>query len=176
MPSSNKSIKKPVERSFTINNVYHIDGCPTKFTHHDYSGRYESDRAIRAASKALTKLCGVKRIRGQCTLYIEMRETTAGSSKKLYAYHCKRIHLTKPLALNNFSVYYKNNIKPVKRVPTEECKKSHKTSGRMIGYQSKLRTSHNSDARNYKSKHTKKTSKHNSLTNKISNSIKKIFK
>jgi len=177
MSSVNKTLSQSNERSFTINNVYHVDGCQTKFTHHDYTGRYKSDRAIRAASKAITNLCGIKKIRGQCTLYIEMRETTAGSSKKLYAYHCKRIHLKKPLTLNNFSVYYENTIKPVKSIPIKKCKKSHKSSGRMIGYQSKLRTSHNSDARNYKSKkHTKKHTAPKSLTNKISNSIKTIFK
>ena len=175
--SSRKSLTESGKRSFTINNVYHVDGCPTKFTHKDYSGRYEKHSAQRAASEALTNLCSVKKIHGQCTLYIEMRETTNGSNKKLYAYHGKRIHLSEPLQLAGRTIYYKNNMIPVRHIPVKKCKKSHKSSGKMFGYQSKLRSSHNSDTRNYKTKkHTKKNKETKTLTNKISNSIKNIFK
>jgi hypothetical protein len=70
------SLKKTGKRSFTINNVYHVDGCPTKFSHKDYTGRYIGKSPQREASKALTRLCHVKRIHGQCTLYIEIKEIT----------------------------------------------------------------------------------------------------
>ena len=90
------SLKNTEKRSFTINNAYHVDGCKTKFSHKDYTGRFIKISAQRAASSALTQLCHVKRIRGQCTLYIEMRETTQGSKHKLYGYHCKRIKYVDP--------------------------------------------------------------------------------
>lgn len=173
--SSHKSLAESGKRSFTINNVYHIDGCPTKFTHKDYTGRYEKHSAQRAASEAITNLCAVKKIRGQCTLYIEMRETTAGSKKKLYAYHGKRVHLKEPLELSGRTLYYENVITPVKHIPVEKCEKSHKSSGKMVGYQSGSRSSHNSVNRSYKSKHhTKKKEK--TFSNKISNTVKGISK
>ena len=158
--------KSSSERTFTINNVYHIDGCPTKFTHNDYSGRYKSSSAQRSASKALTKLCSVKKIHGSCTLYIEMRETTQGSLHKLSAYHCKRIHLNKPIEVNGRMFHYKTKITPVDNIPTEQCKGSHKSSGRMTGYHSKSLKSH---------KHKSSTShKTKSIINKVSNTMKSI--
>lgn len=168
--SSVKSVSRKInsnERSFTINNVYHVDGCPTKFTHNDYTGRYEGKDARSAASKALTKLCAVKKIRGRCTLYIEMRETTQGSPHNLFAYHCKRIHLKIPHEVNGHIHYYTNKVKAVD-IPTEKCAKSHKSSGRMIGYHSKLRS--------HPHKQPKSKSKTMSLTKKISNSISSIGK
>jgi hypothetical protein len=172
MPSSkSRSLKASGKRSFTINNAYHVDGCPTKFSHKDYTGRYIAISAQRAASKALSELCRVKRIRGQCTLYIEMRETTQGSSGKLYAYHCKRIHLAKPLELNGRMVHYFNKVKPV-AIPTEKCKKSHKSSGRMISRSSKLRSHH---SKKHTHSHKSKTNKSKSMTKKISNTMKRTF-
>lgn len=168
MPS--RSLKASGKRSFTINNAYHVDGCPTKFSHGDYTGRYIAISAQRAALKALSELCRVKRIRGQCTLYIEMRETTQGSSGKLYAYHCKRIHLKKPLELNGRVIHYYNKAKPVD-IPTEKCPKSHKSSGRMMSRSSKLR-SHHSGKHSQKSH---KTHKSKSMTKKISNTMKRTM-
>lgn len=163
MPSS-RSLKASGKRSFTINNAYHVDGCPTKFSHKDYTGRFIARDAQRAASKALSELCRVKRIRGQCTLYIEMRETTQGSKNGLYAYHCKRIHLKNPIKLENRTIYYINKCVPTK-IPTEKCPKSHKSSGRMISFRSKFRTKVGS----HKSKKTK------SMTKKLSNSMRKTM-
>jgi len=80
---------------------------------------------------ALTELCHVKNIKGQCSLYIEMRETTQGSKHKLYEYHCKRVKKDKPLVIPGRSTYnYDMICKPV-RIPSEKCKQSRKTSGRM---------------------------------------------
>jgi hypothetical protein len=174
MPSSkSRSLKESGKRSFTINNAYHVDGCPTKFSHKDYTGRYIKNSPQRAALNALSELCRVKRIRGQCTLYIEMRETTQGSSGKLYAYHCKRIHLKKPIELNGRVIHYFNKAKPV-IIPTEKCKKSHKSSGRMISRSSKLRSQHsNKHTHSHKSGSHKSKSK--SMTKKISNTMKHTF-
>jgi len=164
--SKSRSLKESGKRSFTINNAYHVDGCPTKFSHKDYTGRFIKISAQRAASAALSQLCRVKRIKGQCTLYIEMRETTQGSSGKLYAYHCKRIHLKTPIELpNGIKKYYFNKIKPVANVPSEKCPKSHKSSGRMVGVHSKMLRS--------KKHHSTHKSKPKSLTKKMTNTMRK---
>lgn len=139
MPSKSRSMKNTGKRSFTINNAYHVDGCPTKFTHNDFAGRYIKHYPDQAAKNALSHLCKVKRIRGQCTLYIEIRETTQGSAGKVFAYHAKRIHLKKPIVLQDRTIYYKSIVKSVDHVPTEHCKKSHKSRGRMISLSSKHR-------------------------------------
>jgi hypothetical protein len=128
--SRSRSLKDSDKRTFTINNAYHVDGCKTKFSNKDYTGRFVGHSAERAAMKALTELCFVKRIKGQCTLYIEMRETTQSSKHKLYAYHCKRVKKDKPLVIPGRGTYnYDIVCKPV-RIPTEKCKKSRKTSGK----------------------------------------------
>lgn len=172
------SSKHSKDRTFTINNVYHVDGCPTKFSHADNTGRYTNKIPSRAASKALTNLCNVKKIRGQCTLYIEMRETTQGSSHKLFAYHCKRVQKT-PVKLNGYELIHKNIIKSVS-IPTEACPKSHKSSGRMVGYHSKMRSSYKSKHKKPSNKHTKKSKSivkrlTNSMTS-LKKSVKSIFK
>lgn len=150
------TLKSTGKRSFTINNAYHVDGCKTKFSHKDYTGRFVGKSAQRAASKALTELCHAKRIRGQCTLYIEMRETTQGSKHKVYAYQAKRVKYSEPVVYGDVKREYHNVIKHV-RIPTEKCAKSHKSSGRMFSF----RKSHSSKSKMSKKHHskTKKSSK-----------------
>ena len=72
-------------RSFTVTDVVHKDGCPTKFSRKDYTGSFVSNQPAGAAKKALTSLCSVKRIKGQCTLFITVRETTQGKSGKTWS-------------------------------------------------------------------------------------------
>jgi hypothetical protein len=151
------TLKSTGKRSFTINNAYHVDGCKTKFSHKDYTGRFVGKSAQRAASKALTELCHAKRIRGQCTLYIEMRETTQGSKHKVYAYQAKRVKYSEPVVYGDVKREYHNVIKHV-RIPTEKCVKSHKSSGRMFSF----RKSHASKSKSKMSK------KHHSKTKKSS--------
>jgi hypothetical protein len=143
-----RSLKSTGERSFTISNAYHVDGCKTKFSHKDYTGRFINNDPADAASKALTMLCRAKGIRGQCTLYIEMRETTQGSKHKHYAYHCKRVKYDKPQEVAGSIRMYHNVVKST-RIPTEKCMKSHKSPGPMRG-------SH----RSTKSKSMSRTKKH----------------
>jgi len=123
-------MSQSANRTFTINNAYHVDGCPTKFANKDYTGRFDGRDAKQAAEKALSKLCKLKGIRGQCTLYIEMRETTQGSKHKLHGYHVKRIKLKEPIIVGGIPRHYTRHAKSV-RIPTEKCAKSHKSSGRM---------------------------------------------
>lgn len=189
MPSKSRSLKSTGKRSFTIHTAHHIDGCPTKFSHGDYSGIYHKHSPQRAAENALNNLCRLKQIRGRCTLYIEMRETTQGSDHKIYAYRAKRVRLAKPIELGTKGepgyrvLYYKAFAKPIQRVPTEDCPKSHKSSGRMVGSHSKklyyklTHSKHSSVSRSHSkksSKSSKKSSK--SIANKLSNSVRRTMK
>ena len=167
MPSTHsRSLKQSGKRSFTINNAYHIDDCPTKFSHKDYTGRFIAVSAQRAAEKALSELCHLKSIKGQCTLYIEMRETTQGSSGKLFAYRAKRYRLQKPVEVNGILHYYNRHATPVAKIPTEKCVKSHKSSGRMRSKPKHL----SKQSPKHSAKHS---SKSKSLTKKMTNTIKK---
>ena len=76
-----KGGKDQSQRTFTVVGAYNSKGCPTKFgSNTRYIGRTPSG----AAKKAFTELCRVKSIRGVCTIYIKIRETTRGSHKKIY--------------------------------------------------------------------------------------------
>ena len=129
--SKSRSLSESGKRSFTIHHAYHIDGCKTKFSHKDYTGRFTSHTAERASKKALRQLCTVKRIKGQCSLYIELRETTQGSNNKIFAYKCNRVKKDKPLVIPGRGTYNYDMVCKAVRIPKEKCKKSHKTSGRM---------------------------------------------
>ena len=167
MPSTLKSSGK---RSFTINNAYHVDGCKTKFSHKDYTGRYEKISAQRAASAALTQLCHAKRIRGQCTIYIEMRETTQGSKHKLYGYKCKRVKYDTPVEKAGFKLNYWNKCTPV-RIPTEKCPKSHKSSGRMKSFRHSKKSSSSKSSGKKTRKQSRTSRSKKTMMNKIMNKL-----
>ena len=120
--------KKSGKRTFTVHEAKHVDGCPTKFSNKDYSGVYVSRTPAGAGKKALTQLCRVKRIKGQCGLFISMRETTQGSAKKIFHYKVTRVKLAKPVELAGRKIEYMNKIKKAKSMPA--CKQSRKSSGR----------------------------------------------
>ena len=130
--------RRKEERTFTIHEAKHVDGCPTKFSRADYTGRYSGSSPSGAAAKALTQLCSVKRIKSQCTLYISIRETTQGSNKKIFHYFCKRIKLKEPveIAKGQF-VKYKSVVHKALESEIPKCKKSHKSSGPMKSKKSK---------------------------------------
>ena len=118
-------------RSFTIVNMTHSDGCPTKFT----GGRYLGRSPAAAARKALSYHCAVKKIRGRCALYVKLREMTQGSAHKHFSYLLHRVKLGKPVVrfagtANEFKIRYTTTVKSVKSIPT--CKKARgKSRGRM---------------------------------------------
>jgi hypothetical protein len=178
MPASKShkhhSLSETGKRSFTINNAYHVDGCPTKFSHDDYTGRYVAHTPQRAAEKALINLCAVKGIRGQCTLYIEMRETTQGSDHKLFAYKVKRIRYANPKVVGDHIYYYYRHSVPVKRVPTEKCPGSHKSSGRMVSRHSKMLRSKKHSPSQKTMKNGQKSEK--SVASKISSAVRSTMK
>jgi len=170
------TLKSTGKRSFTINNAYHVDGCKTKFSHKDYTGRFIKISAQRAASAALTELCHAKRIRGQCTIYIEMRETTQGSKHKLYGYKCKRVKYDTPVErAGGIKFHYYNKCTRV-RIPTENCEKSHKSSGRMKSFRHKrTKTGYSSKTSRTKKSHTKKSHSKSHTKKTMMNKIMSTF-
>ena len=158
MPSRKSSMKSN-ERSFTIDMAAHVDGCPTKFSRKDFSGRYISRTPSGAASKALTQLCNVKKVRGQCTLFIKMRETTQGSKKKEFLYNVKREKLANPIELSGRTLEYKNVVKSRDSMP--HCKKSHKSSGRMRKQHTRSRSSVSRSSKSRSTSKSKSTKKNN---------------
>lgn len=55
------------------------------------TGRYVSRTPVAAAKKAVSKICSMSKIKGQCTLIIHIREMTRGSTGKEYSYKIKRV-------------------------------------------------------------------------------------
>ena len=76
-------------RSFTIIKV--TDSHGARKGRSNLGGRYISSTPAAAASKAGSQICRNSRIHGRCSLYITIRETTAGSMKKEYTYKVSRI-------------------------------------------------------------------------------------
>jgi hypothetical protein len=170
------SLSASGKRSFTINQAFHVDGCPTKFSHADYTGRYKAHTPQRAAEKALIHLCHVKRIRGQCTLYIEMRETTQGSDHKIFAYKVKRIRYATPKVVGDRTYYYSRHAVAVDRIPTDKCPKSHKSSGRMVSRRSKLLRSSKPHGSRHVQSRKSGSRKSSGMTRKITNAVRSTMK
>ena len=116
-----------MSRTFTIHNVTKIDGCSTKKPR---NSRYLNDNPMSAAKKAHTVLCNRKRIHGSCTLIITMRETTAGSAKKLYTYKVTRSKLSEPVELDN-GVTFEYETTAHKTKPRKTHKKCSRSRGPM---------------------------------------------
>ena len=130
-----KKVGKKGIRSFTVNDANDNKGCPTKFYNKDYTGRYLSKNHASAAKKAATQLCRVKRIKGNCTLYIDMVETTHGSKKKVLQYKLTRKKLKEEGPFGNkYEVIARSlnkNKSLSKKIPN--CKSGKKKSkGRKI--------------------------------------------
>ena len=119
------------KRSFTVSDAKHTDGCSTKFTSKGYTGSYTGSNPAQAAKKAFTQLCRVKKVRGACTLYVTVRETTQeASDKKNFTYRLTRSKLAKPIKIGDYEVKYETSVKSAKKAPG--CKKSRKSSGRKV--------------------------------------------
>ena len=75
-------------RSFGIVKVQKQDGCLTK---HNENSRLVSANPF-AAQKAFSRLCNLKRIRGKCTFFVTIVDTTQGSKfkGKHYTYKIER--------------------------------------------------------------------------------------
>ena len=114
-------------------------GCKTKFSK---SLIYTGSRPSSAAKKAFSSLCARKRIKGVCSMFVTVRESTRGSSNKSFTYECKKKLLkgdnVKKIIVNGNVITFKHAITakalkgPIKgRAP--KCKQSR---GRMLGKRS----------------------------------------
>jgi hypothetical protein len=126
------------EKTFTIVQAYHSDGCPTKFEGKSGSGRFVSETPSASAKKAMSSLCQRKKIRGRCSLYVVIRETTRGSKHKEHAYLARRHVKETPSPFGHkYDIHTK---KLTMEELSKKCKKSYKTSGRMKARTSKMLT------------------------------------
>ena len=80
-------------RSFTVVKVGKHGSCKTK----GKGGRLINKTPSGAAKKAFNEYCRTKRIKGVCALIITLKETTQGSSGKVFTYKLNRIKLPKPI-------------------------------------------------------------------------------
>ena len=93
----------PEKRSFKVEYVTTVRGCPTKF---NKDSRYMSTTPSGAAKKAHTYLCNHKNIKGSCTLVITMHETSRDSKGKSFTYKVTRRKLDEPVVLSNGATFY----------------------------------------------------------------------
>lgn len=130
-----KSKAKTGVRTFKVVNAVNTDGCPTKFKPGRYTGNPQS-----AANKSFTRLCNLKNVKGKCTLYVTVQETTQGSGKvatendnnngvkkgnvvkKQSSYMVERVKLAKPLVMfagtdKEFKRLYATKSKSVSSIP-----------------------------------------------------------
>ena len=104
------ALKKPGQKT----EVRHQDKA-TRMSY-DKNHRYISKTPRDAASKAISRACRLKDIRGQCTLLVTMKETTRGSANKEYKYRAKRIKEKDPFVLetddgDKIPFKYRNQLK-----------------------------------------------------------------
>ena len=141
-------------RSFTVIDARHVDSCKTKFLVRGDSGRYLNRNPASAAKKAFRQLCGLKKIRGQCAMFISMRETTQNSSDRVFTYKLNRRKLPEPVVVVGIKREYETRIKSIKKMP-DNCKKSRKTSGPMKAKKKKSKTLMKFRMNNNKNKNNK---------------------
>ena len=111
-------------RSFTIAGAAKRAGCTTK----GLGGRFINRTPAEAARKAFSELCRIKRIRGVCTLFVTMRDTTKGGklNGKLYTYKLQRQKLAKPMIMmegtdREYVIEYKPRIVRLMRGEALKC-------------------------------------------------------
>ena len=98
------SSKKNDKRSFTVIQVQRSSG--QKKGSSNEGGRYMSKTPSGAAKKAFTRLCRESKVKGVCTFIVSLRETTAGSAKKVFKYKLQRKLKKKPVELQGRTIKY----------------------------------------------------------------------
>lgn len=123
-------------RSFTVINATKGGSCKTKY---GSGGLYKSRTPVSAAKKAFNELCRTKRIRGVCTLFITVKETTRNSKHKEFVYKIKRNKLKNPILLTGakgtYTIEYQSHAKSVTN--SGPCKTPGQTRGRRLKRTSK---------------------------------------
>lgn len=77
------------KRSFTV--VYVRHKSKIKKGKHDVGGRFISSTPAGAARKAISRVCRSIPIKGQCSMMITIKETTAGCKQKEFKYNVRRV-------------------------------------------------------------------------------------
>lgn len=166
-------------RTFKVVDAVNTDGCATKFKHGRYTGNPQG-----AARKAFTRLCNLKNVKGKCTLYITMQETTQGSGKvemnndnnkkgrvvkKQKSYLVERVKLKEPVVMfegtdKEFKRLYATKSKAVKSIPA--CgKKRPRTRGVMKKTSRRANSNRAKSRRNMKRRASGKRNLNNNLNN-----------
>lgn len=170
-----------LKRTFTLEDAVDHKGCRDKVLPKGYVGNYLGSTPAQAARKALTKICQLTNVKGRCSYFIVLRETTQGSNKKVFIYKVIRQKLEEEGPFGN---KYKSVTKSVKSFPgckTDKSKKtvsktlSEKPSKRVRHSISKKRLSERKSKRSTKRKSSKKSSK-KSINSKKSKKSKKSSK
>jgi hypothetical protein len=94
----------PEKRSFTIVSVSNKKGSKSSA---NAGGRFESSTPASAARKAASRVCRKSKIRGQCTLFVSVKETTQGSAGKVFNYKVKRVVVNEKVNHNGVMVNHK---------------------------------------------------------------------
>ena len=113
------------KRSWKVVAATRQGSCETKFK----PGRYMSHTPSGATKKAFNNLCRVKNIRGVCTLWVTIKETTRGSKGKEFTYKCSREKLDVPVVVGERKYEYKTICR--KSPKQKECHGKQKSSGVM---------------------------------------------
>lgn len=96
------------KRSFT---VVSVSTKRNKKSASNAGGRFISTTPAGAARKAASQVCRSSAIRGQCTLYVTVQETTRGSSGKTYTYKVKRVVVNEKVNHGGVMVNHKYSTK-----------------------------------------------------------------
>ena len=114
-------------RSFTLVSASKTSDCKTK----GYGGRFINKTPAGAALKAFTELCRTKRIKGICTLYVTIKDTTKNGKQrgKVYVYKAQRNRLNKPMIRlegtdKEFVIEYMSVAKSIKSRESSDCGKT----------------------------------------------------
>lgn len=95
-------------RSFTIIKIVtssgHVKGDE------NLKGRYKGT-PMGVAKKMATRVCRNSKIKGQCTLFITIKETTRNSKNKEYTYKVKRVKDERTVIRNGVEITYKFSLK-----------------------------------------------------------------
>jgi len=94
------------DRSFTIDAIYR-QGNKIRYS----GGRYISSTPSGAARKAFSQASRHMRNKGRLTLEVHMRETTQGSSKKIFKYKVSRINESTEIQRNGETIVYMYSTK-----------------------------------------------------------------
>ena len=134
-----KSSKGIDKRTFTLEDAVDHKGCRDKVLPKGYIGNYLGSSPMQAARKALTKICQLTNVKGRCSYFIVLRETTQGSSKKVFIYKVRREKLDEPGPFGN---EYRSVAKSVKSFPGCKTDKSKMSVGKTIEKSPKRRVKH----------------------------------